>query len=215
MRLGSIRSDAVPSILVTEILQTPDLGPQEAQRRVARHQSTVSSQVTGRGGEVLLLVGRGCVSTLPDLERALDAARDLLSQPQRHITAQGRLRAALHSGELLPDTPAIAQPAVAEARRLLDLAGPNEILLSASVREALSQYPHLGARLQVTPISTGEGSATGDESAPGELAYRLPLASLVMARHKKRSTSIWAIAGAVVLAAMAALTAIGAALLLR
>ncbi len=191
------------SILVTEVLAPPDMGPQEAQRRTARHQERVTAHVTRHAGEVLVRVGQGCVAALPDPAGALTAARALLTRPPQVEGTPARIRAALHLGEVHPDRPAIAQPGVAEARKLLESAGPNEILISTAVREALPN-----TRLQLTPVS-------GPDNDPGAIAgYRL-LVSPVRARGpRRRPMSGWLMAAAVILATTAALSALTAALLL-
>jgi hypothetical protein len=192
------------SILVTEVLPPPGVGPQEAQRRTALHQERVTAQVTRHDGEVLVRVGQGCVAVLPGPAQALAAAEALVTRPPRVDGSPARIRAALHLGVVHPDRPAIAQPGVAEARRLLEAAGPNEILLSPSAHEALAD-----TRLQVAPLS-----GPGDD--PGEAAgYRLLVNPLARAATPRRQPmSGWLIAGAVALASVAILSALTAALLL-
>jgi class 3 adenylate cyclase len=199
-------SETLRNILVTEVLPPPDIGPQEAQRRTAQHQKRVTALVTRRAGEVLIRVGRGCVAVLPGPAEALSTARELLTQPLRLESAPARIRAAVHLGEVHPDRPAIAQPGVTAARKLLEAADPNEILLSKSAHEALAD-----AHLSVTPLS-------GPGDAPGELTgYRLlinPVDLDLAAGPARRPVSGWLMAGGVLLASAAILSALTAALLL-
>ncbi len=197
-------NDTLRSILVTEVLPPPDLGPQQAQRRTAQHQERVTAQVTRHGGEVLVRVGRGCVAVLPSPAQALTVARELLTRPLQAETTPARIRAALHLGEVHPDRPAIAQPGVAAARKLLEAAGPSEILLSKSVHEALADD-----RLPVVPLSD-------PDEEPGEITgYRLLISPLALATTAGRHpVSGWLLAGGVLLASVAILSAVTAALLL-
>lgn len=196
--------ETLRSILVTEVLPPPDVGPQEAQRRTARHQERVTAHVARHDGEVLVRVGQGCVAALPDPAQALIAAKALLSRPPRVDGTPARIRAALHLGEVHPDRPAIAQPGVAEARKLLEAAGPNEILLSAPAHEALGDV-----RLQVTPLAAPPGE-------PAAIAgYRLLINPLATAGTlEQRPVPGWLMAGAVILTSVAILGALTAALLL-
>jgi len=197
-------NETLRTILVTEALPPPDLGTQEAQRRTAKHQEWVTAHVTRHHGEVLVRVGQGCVAALPGPAQALTAAEALLTHPPRIEGTPVRIRAALHLGEVHPDRLAIAQPGVAQARKLLEAAGANEILLSRSVHEALAD-----ANLQVTPLS-GPG---GD---PVEVTgYRLLTNPLALATSpQRRPVSGWLIAGAALLASAAILGALMAALVL-
>ena len=199
-----VMHETLRSILVTEILPPADLGPQEAQRRTAHHQERVTAHVTRHNGEVLLRVGQGCVAALPGPAEALTAAEALLTRPPRIEGTPARIRAAVHLGEVRADRPAIAQPGVAEARKLLEAAGANEILLSQSVYEALAD-----AHLPVAPLS-----GPGDE--PGSVTgYRLLINPLALATTPGgRPVPGWLIGGAVLLTSVAILGALTAALLL-
>lgn len=196
--------ETLRSLLVTEILPSPDVDPQEAQRRTAHHQERVTAHVNRHNGEVLVRVGQGCVAALPSPAQALTAARALLARPPRVEGTPARIRAALHLGEVHPDRPAIAQPGVAEARKLLEAAGPNEILLSKALHEALAD-----ARLPVAPLS-------GPVDDPGAVTgYRLLVSPLAGASSPgRRPMSGWLMAGGIFLASAAILSALTAALLL-
>ncbi|MFH2010397.1 MAG: hypothetical protein ABI333_27610 [bacterium] len=193
------------SLLVTEALPPPDVGAQEAVRRTAWHQELVSDLVAEYGGEVLLVVGRGCVASLPSPGRALDAVTALVTRRVPQYGDRARIRAALHLGQVTPHRTLIAEPGITEARRLLESAGPTEVVLSAAMRQALGQ-----TNLQVAPLASPNGSRTDPPTG-----YRVLLNPLSQANEVRGpAVSGWLMAGAVLLAAIAIVGSVTAALLL-
>jgi hypothetical protein len=113
-----------------------------------------------------------------------------------------RVRLAAHRACLRQAETALADPAVAFVRRLLEHAGPGEIVLSVDLHDHLREHPD-GHGLQTTPIPARD-SAGGHPALPA--AHRLLSRPVPDARSAGPRLTGWQLGGAVALAVAAAVT---------
>ena len=192
------------ALLVTETVPHPGVGAQEATRQSVQHLELVAELVSQHGGEVLLRVGQGCVARMPSPEEALDLARTLV-RGQSQGAPKSRLRLAMHLGHISAASTAIAEPGIAEARQLLERAGPSETVMSSAFREGLASHT-----VQTAPLWVPLDQRT--ELAP---AYRLLWGPLSAPHARARpNLSGTQLAVAVAVASAAVLGSLVAALLL-
>lgn len=189
-----------PSVVVaSEVIPPPDLGGRTAMALAMAHQERASRVAEDHGGAVRVRVGQGCVLEFEEAEAALLAVTALLSPAGKPGAGRpSRVRAAVHRAPLRDAETALADPAVAFTRRLLEHAGPGEIVLSVDLHEHLS-----GQGLQTTPIPSREDTG-GAGSLPA--AHRLLSRPVPSARPTSPHLSGWQLGGAVALAIAAVVT---------
>jgi class 3 adenylate cyclase len=121
-------------VLFTDIVASTEhqarVGPREWSRLTDRHDAVRTALARNRGHEVKT-IGDGFLVTFDGTGRALRCAADILAG----ATDIGLdLRAGVHTGEVEVRGDDIAGMAVTIGKRVCDLAGPGEVLVSETVR---------------------------------------------------------------------------------
>jgi pimeloyl-ACP methyl ester carboxylesterase len=124
------------TVLFTDIVDSTataaSLGDAAWRRVLERHQATVSDALARFKGREIKSTGDGHLATFDGPARAIRCAREIL-ESSRH---QGiRLRAGLHTGECEVMGDDIGGMAVHIAARVSSLAGPDEVLVSRTVKD--------------------------------------------------------------------------------
>jgi hypothetical protein len=197
------------SILALDFVTPGDVPGPEAMRLAARPLARAAETIVRRGGELLVRVGRGGVAAFGDPSGALDTLTELiradLATPQD--AGRIRLRGSLHVGALTDPSPAVAEPAVIAARRLLARAGAGEILVSSPFLETGA-----AASLQAAPLP----ALSGEPASSDPPAFRLLFAPADLAERLARRTQIsgWALGATLLVVMVAVLGSLALALLL-
>jgi class 3 adenylate cyclase len=138
--LTGVRSGAEADLLTMTVLFTDivastehqaQVGPREWSRLTDRHDSVVRAALSRHRGREVKTTGDGFLATFDATGRALHCAAEILAG------AQGiglDLRAGVHTGEVEVRGNDIAGLAVAIAKRVCDLAGSGQVLVSETVR---------------------------------------------------------------------------------
>jgi class 3 adenylate cyclase len=141
--LTGARSGAEGDVLTTTVLFTDIVGSTEHQARVGprewsrltdQHDAMVRSALTRHQGHEVKSTGDGFLATFHATGRALRCAADVVAG------AQGiglELRAGVHTGEVEVRGDDVGGLAVSIAKRICDLAGPGQVLVSETVRGQL------------------------------------------------------------------------------
>jgi class 3 adenylate cyclase len=96
------------------------------------HHALLRSCIERSGGQVVKTIGDGVLATFDGPGRALEAAREIsTSAPRLDL----HVRAGLHAGEIEVTAGDVAGLAVHVAARVAALAGPDEVLVSSTVRD--------------------------------------------------------------------------------
>lgn len=111
--------------------QLAEMGDQKWGELLDAHDELTSRQIERHGGRLVKRLGDGLMATFEGPARAVHAVQDM-----RTAVAQIgiELRAAVHTGEVERRGDDLGGVAVHLASRLLDLAGPSEIVVSDTVR---------------------------------------------------------------------------------
>jgi class 3 adenylate cyclase len=138
--LTGVRSGAEADLLTMTVLFTDivastehqaQVGPREWSRLTDRHDSVVRAALSRHRGREVKTTGDGFLATFDATGRALRCAADILAgTADIGLT----LRAGIHSGEVEARGADIAGLAVTIAKRVCDLAGPGQVLVSETVR---------------------------------------------------------------------------------
>jgi len=132
------RERALASILFTDIVgsteQAARRGARDWRDLLAEHDRVVRAEIEREGGRVVKNVGDGVLATFDSAAGAVLAAQAAMDVVAR---LDLRLRAGVHTGEveLLPED--VGGLAVHIAARIVDLARPGAVLVSATVRDIL------------------------------------------------------------------------------
>jgi class 3 adenylate cyclase len=131
---------ALFSILFTDIVDSTALavahGP-AAWRDLVSHHNEVSERVVDRhSGRLVKTTGDGVIALFDSAERAVRAAGDL-GDALRSLDL--RIRAGLHTGEVELAQGDVRGVAVHTAARIMALAEPDEILVSATIRDLVDE----------------------------------------------------------------------------
>ena len=138
--LTGARSGAEADVLTMTILFTDIVASTEHQSRVGarewsrltdRHDAMVRAALGGHRGHEVKTTGDGFLATFDATGRALRCATDILAGAK---DLGLELRAGVHTGEVEVRGDDIAGLAVTIAKRVCDLAGPGEVLVSETVR---------------------------------------------------------------------------------
>jgi class 3 adenylate cyclase len=97
-----------------------------------RHDALVHACITRAGGHTIKTTGDGVLATFDGPGRALEAARDISTGAPR---LDLHVRAGLHAGEIEVTAGDVAGLAVHVAARVAALAGPDEVLVTSTVRD--------------------------------------------------------------------------------
>jgi class 3 adenylate cyclase len=134
-RSGAEGEVILVAILFTDIVASTEqqarVGPREWSRLTDRHNAMVRVALTRHRGHEVKTTGDGFLATFDGTGRALRCAADILAGA-KDIGLE--LRAGLHTGEVEVRGDDIGGMAVAIAKRVCDLAGRGEVLVSETVR---------------------------------------------------------------------------------
>jgi class 3 adenylate cyclase/pimeloyl-ACP methyl ester carboxylesterase len=123
------------TVLFTDIVASTErqtrVGPREWSRLADRHDAMVRAALVRHRGHEVKTTGDGFLATFDATGRALRCAADILAGA-KHIGLE--LRAGVHTGEVEVRGDDIAGIAVTIAKRVCDLAGPGQLLMSETVR---------------------------------------------------------------------------------
>ena len=127
------------TVLFTDIVastkRAAELGDRAWRELLDRHDALVRSCVERAGGRLVKTTGDGVLATFDGPGRALDASREISTgAPGLGI----HVRAGLHAGEIEFTASDIVGLAVHIAARVSALAGPDEVLVSSTVRDLVS-----------------------------------------------------------------------------
>jgi len=123
------------TVLLTDIVASTEhqsrVGPRKWSRLTDQHDAMVRSALTRHRGREVKTTGDGFLATFDATGRALHCAADILAEAKQ-IGLD--LRAGVHTGEVEVRGDDIAGLAVTIAKRMCDLAGPGQLLVSETVR---------------------------------------------------------------------------------
>ncbi len=127
------------TVLFTDIVastkRAAELGDRAWRELLDRHDALVRSCVERAGGRLVKTTGDGVLATFDGPGRALDASREISTgAPGLGV----HVRAGLHAGEIEFTASDIVGLAVHIAARVSALAGPDEVLVSSTVRDLVS-----------------------------------------------------------------------------
>jgi class 3 adenylate cyclase/pimeloyl-ACP methyl ester carboxylesterase len=134
-RSGSEGDVLTMTVLFTDIVASTEyqarVGPREWSRLTDRHDAMTRLALARHRGHEVKTTGDGFLATFDATGRALRCATEILTG----ATDIGlTLRAGVHSGEVEVRNDDIAGLAVTVAKRICDLAGPGQVLVSETVR---------------------------------------------------------------------------------
>lgn len=137
-RSGEEGDVELAAVLFTDMVGSTEhqvkAGRREWSRLSDRHDAMVRAALSRYRGREVKTIGDGFLATFDTSGRALRCAAEIVA------TAKGiglSLRAGLHTGEILVRGDDITGLAVTIAKRVCDLAGPGQVLVSESVRSSL------------------------------------------------------------------------------
>ena len=124
------------TVLFTDIvgstMRAAEVGDRAWRDLLDRHDALVRSCIERAGGRLVKTTGDGVLATFDGPGRALEASREIASNAPR---LDLHVRAGLHAGEIETTGDDIAGLAVHVAARVSALAGPDEVLVSSTVRD--------------------------------------------------------------------------------
>jgi class 3 adenylate cyclase len=134
-RSGAEGDVLTKTVLFTDIVASTEhqasVGPREWSRLTDRHDAMVRAALASHRGREVKTTGDGFLATFDATGRALRCAAEILAL----ATDIGlQLRAGVHTGEVEARGDDIAGLAVTIAKRVCDLAGPGQVLVSETVR---------------------------------------------------------------------------------
>jgi len=136
---GGAEGDVVlAAVLFTDIVASTEhqarVGPREWSRLTDHHDAMVRAALSRHRGHEVKTTGDGFLATFDATGRALRCAADILAGA-KDIGLE--LRAGVHTGEIEVRGDDIAGLAVTIAKRVCDLAGPGQVLVSETVRAVM------------------------------------------------------------------------------
>jgi class 3 adenylate cyclase len=141
VRSGAEADVLTMTVLFTDIVASTEhqtrVGPREWSRLTDRHEAMVRAALSRHRGREVKTTGDGFLATFDATGRALRCAANILAGA-RDIGLE--LRAGIHTGEVEVRGDDIAGLTVTIARRVCDLAGPGEVLVSRTVADALAGF---------------------------------------------------------------------------
>jgi class 3 adenylate cyclase len=142
--LTGVRSGGAGDVLTMTVLFTDIVASTEHQARVGarewsrltdHHDAVVRASLLRHRGHEVKTTGDGFLATFDATGRALRCAADILADAK---DIRLELRAGVHTGEVEVRGDDIAGLAVTIAKRVCDLAGPGEVLVSRTVADAVA-----------------------------------------------------------------------------
>jgi class 3 adenylate cyclase len=134
-RTGAEGDVVLAAVLFTDIVGSTEhqarVGPREWSRLTDRHDAMVRSALAHHRGYEVKTTGDGFLATFDATGRALHCATEILASV-KDIGLD--LRAGVHTGDVEVRGDDIAGLAVTIAKRVCDLAGPDQVLVSEAVR---------------------------------------------------------------------------------
>jgi class 3 adenylate cyclase len=134
-RSGAEGDVVMAAVLFTDIVASTEhqarVGPREWSRLTDHHDAMIRAALARNRGREVKTTGDGFLVTFDATGRALRCARDIVSGAE-DIGLD--LRAGVHTGEVEVRGDDIAGLAVTIAKRVCDLGGPGEVLVSETVR---------------------------------------------------------------------------------
>jgi class 3 adenylate cyclase len=135
-RSGAEGDAVLAAVLFTDIVASTEyqarVGPREWSRLTDRHDAMVRAALTRHRGHEVKTTGDGFLATFDATGRALRCAADILAGA-RDIGLEPR--AGVHTGEVEVRGDDTAGLAVTIAKRVCDLAGPGEVLVTRTVTD--------------------------------------------------------------------------------
>ena len=133
-RQGAEGDVVMAAILFTDIVsstqQASEMGHRKWSALVEEHDAMVRSALVRHRGREIKTIGDGFLATFDAVARAARAATEIVA----HAKALGiEVRAGVHAGEIEQKTDDVAGLAVNIAKRVCDLAGPGQVLVSEIV----------------------------------------------------------------------------------
>ena len=126
------------TILFTDIVDSTAKavahGPTRWRELVGRHNEIAERVIDRHGGRLVKTTGDGVLALFDSAEAAIRAASQLTDSLR---TLDIALRAAVHTGEIEPGPNDVRGVAVHTAARMMALAGPGDVVVSATVRDVL------------------------------------------------------------------------------
>ena len=158
-----IRPEATSIILFTDVVDstrlTEELGASHYRARARQAERAITGAIPANGGTIVtgISLGDGFIGLFPTVAQAVDAARRCTTD----VPPTGlHLHIGVHQGELIVDGDRIYGPAVNMAARVCGLSGPDEILVSESIRDRDSD-----GRDDVRLVDRGEHQMKGIAAA--------------------------------------------------
>jgi class 3 adenylate cyclase len=134
-RSGAEGDVVTMTVLFTDIVASTEhqarVGPREWSRLTDHHDAMVRAALSRHRGHEVKTIGDGFLATFDGTRRALRCAADIMAGA-KDIGVE--LRAGVHAGEVEIRGDDIAGLAVTIAKRVCDLSGPGQVLVSESVR---------------------------------------------------------------------------------
>ena len=126
------------TILMTDIVDSTAravaVGPRPWRDLVGRHNELAEQIVDRHDGHLIKTTGDGIVAMFDSAERAVRAGAELVAAIQR---IDLHIRAGVQTGEVEPGATDVRGVAVHAAARIMQIAGPDEVMVSATVRDLL------------------------------------------------------------------------------
>ena len=143
------------AILFTDIVgsteQSARLGPRRWRQLLDQHDAVVRSALRRHRGREIKTLGDGFMATFDSGTRAVRCATDIARETQ---VLELPVRTGVHAGDVEILDADVAGLAVTVAKRICDLAGPGQVLVSETIRELL-----VGSRIELT--ATGAHTLKG------------------------------------------------------
>jgi class 3 adenylate cyclase/pimeloyl-ACP methyl ester carboxylesterase len=143
------------TVLFTDIVASTEhqarVGPREWSRLTDRHDAMIRSALSRHRGHEVKTTGDGFLVTFDATGRALRCASDILAGAK---DIRLELRAGVHTGEVEMRGDDIAGLGVTIAKRICDLSGPGEVLVSGTVKDLV-----VGSRIDF--VDRGEHQLKG------------------------------------------------------
>jgi class 3 adenylate cyclase len=135
---AALSERTLATILITDIVDSTrhavDAGAAQWRETVAAHNRTAERIIDGHRGRLVKTTGDGVIALFDSAERAVRSGAEI----EQAVEPLGlSVRAGVHSGEVELAPSDVRGVAVHAASRIAALAGPGEVLVSATVRDLM------------------------------------------------------------------------------